>query len=46
VLGYTLIITIQLPEHLTHPFGPIVKNLPILVVLWMLAELEPRRRER
>jgi len=47
VLGYTIVIAFRLPEHLSHPFGPIVKNLPILVALWMLAELEspPRRPE-
>jgi uncharacterized protein YbjT (DUF2867 family) len=45
VLVYTIIITIRLPAQLTHPFGPIVKNLPILVALWMLAELEPGRRQ-
>jgi hypothetical protein len=46
VLVYTVIITIRLPEYLTHPFGPILKNLPILASLWMLAEFEPRPRRR
>lgn len=36
VLVYMLIITIQLPEHWLHPFGPITKNLPILAVLGLL----------
>jgi len=43
VLAYTAIIAVRLPEFLSHPFGPIVKNLPILAVLWLLAELAPRQ---
>lgn len=46
VLVYTAIITARLPEFLSHPFGPIVKNLPILAILWLLAELSPRRAAR
>jgi hypothetical protein len=46
VLVYTAIITLRLPEFLAHPFGPIVKNLPILAILWLLAELSPRRARR
>jgi hypothetical protein len=30
VLGYTLLITAALPELWLHPFGPLLKNLPIL----------------
>jgi uncharacterized protein YbjT (DUF2867 family) len=44
ILVYTVIIAIRLPEYLVHPFGPIVKNLPILALLWMLMELEPKQR--
>ncbi len=36
IVGYTLIITLCLPEFWLHPFGPIVKNLPILLILWSL----------
>jgi uncharacterized protein YbjT (DUF2867 family) len=46
VLVYSVIIALQLPGFLAHPFGPIVKNLPILAVLWLLAELAPPRRPR
>jgi hypothetical protein len=42
ILGYTLMISIWLPEFWLHPYGPVVKNLPILCVLWMLYELEDR----
>lgn len=40
ILGYTAIITLALPELWRHPFGPVLKNLPILVLLWMLHELD------
>jgi uncharacterized protein YbjT (DUF2867 family) len=43
ILGYTVIIALRLPEFLSHPFGPILKNLPILAALLLLAELAPRR---
>ena len=40
VLGYSIIITIFLPWYWLHPFGPILKNLPILLLLWLLHEHE------
>ncbi|MFL6711112.1 MAG: SDR family oxidoreductase [Massilia sp.] len=40
ILFYTVAIAWALPEYWRHPFGPIVKNLPILVALWMLIVLE------
>jgi uncharacterized protein YbjT (DUF2867 family) len=43
VLGYSAIIALKLPELWLHPFGPLVKNLPILAALVVLHELEPRR---
>ncbi|GAB2504224.1 SDR family oxidoreductase [Lysobacter humi (ex Lee et al. 2017)] len=42
VLSYTAIISIALPEFWRHPFGPVLKNLPILVLLWMLHALDRR----
>lgn len=42
ILAYTCVITIALPEFWLHPFGPLVKNLPMLAALWMLYELERR----
>jgi uncharacterized protein YbjT (DUF2867 family) len=42
ILGYTLIITLKLPEFWLHPYGPVLKNLPLLAALWLLYELEPR----
>ncbi len=36
ILGYTLIITVKLPEFWLHPYGPLSKNLPMLAALYML----------
>lgn len=38
ILGYTAIITAWLPQYWLHPFGPVLKNLPILLLLWLLHE--------
>ncbi len=40
VLVYTAIISIALPAWWLHPFGPVLKNLPILVLLWLLLRLD------
>lgn len=42
ILAYTAIIAVALPEWLSHPFTPIVKNLPILAILAVLIAGEPR----
>jgi uncharacterized protein YbjT (DUF2867 family)/uncharacterized membrane protein YphA (DoxX/SURF4 family) len=42
MLGYTAIISIRLPEFWIHPYGPILKNLPMLVALILLYQLEKR----
>jgi uncharacterized protein YbjT (DUF2867 family) len=44
VAGYTVLITVFLPEHWLHPYGPISKNLPIMAAIALLWALEPRRR--
>jgi hypothetical protein len=36
IVGYTIIISIWLPEFWSHPFGPLLKNIPILALLWLL----------
>ncbi len=36
IVAYTVIITLWLPEFWQHPFGPLLKNLPILLLLWLL----------
>lgn len=42
VIAYTIVISIRLPEYWLHPYGPMVKNLPFLAVLWVLWEMEDR----
>jgi len=36
ILGYSMVIAARLPEYLWHPFGPVLKNLPILAILIIL----------
>lgn len=36
ILIYSAIILLCLPEYAVHPFGMLIKNLPILAMLWML----------
>ena len=36
ISAYSIIIMICLPEFLIHPFGPILKNIPILAILFVL----------
>ena len=42
ILAYTAIITWRLPEYWAHPYGPVLKNVPILAALLLLAHLEER----
>lgn len=42
VLAYSVLIAVGLPEFLVHPFGPVLKNLPILAMLAVLLAEEPR----
>lgn len=39
---YTVVIAIKLPEFLIHPYGPLIKNLPMLAAIWLLYELEEK----
>lgn len=36
VLGYSAIVAYRLPEMWLHPFAPLIKNVPILAVLFYL----------
>lgn len=40
IVVYTLVISIWLAEFWLHPFGPVLKNLPILVLLRLLHKYE------
>ncbi|TFZ04282.1 SDR family oxidoreductase [Ramlibacter rhizophilus] len=44
--GYTLLITLFLPQWWLHPYGPISKNLPLLAAIGLLWTLEPPPRLR
>ena len=44
IILYTLIISFWLPEFWLHPFGPILKNLPLLMLLWLLYQHEGKRQ--
>jgi uncharacterized protein YbjT (DUF2867 family) len=40
IVFYTVVISFRLPEFWLHPYGPLLKNLPMLAALWLLLELE------
>lgn len=40
---YSLIITIYLPIWWTHPFGPMIKNIPLFVAVMVMMTLESNR---
>lgn len=42
IVCYTAIISVWLPEFWAHPYGPVLKNLPILAALLLLAFREER----
>lgn len=46
ILFYTLIITVRLPEFWLHPYGPVLKNLPLLAALVLLDTLEEEEGRR
>jgi len=43
ILVYTIIISIALPEFWLHPFGPILKNIPLLVYILIWSTLEEQK---
>jgi hypothetical protein len=40
VLGYTVLATVLTPAQWLHPYGPLLKNLPIAAMLWTLLRSE------
>lgn len=44
VLGYSAVIALRMPEFLVHPFGPLSKNIAVLLCLWMLALADKENR--
>ena len=40
IVGFSAILTLRIPELWLHPFGPLLKNLPLFfatLFLWALA---------
>ena len=42
ILFYTVIISLRLPEFWLHPYGPLLKNLPMLACIYLLYCFEDR----
>ncbi|CAA6804074.1 MAG: UDP-glucose 4-epimerase (EC [uncultured Sulfurovum sp.] len=40
---YTLLLTFLAGHHWLHPFGPVLKNLPLLISIYILSRLEKFR---
>jgi DoxX-like family len=38
MLGMTVVATVLLPSLWLHPLGPLLKNIPIAALLWVLAK--------
>jgi uncharacterized protein YbjT (DUF2867 family) len=45
IVFYSAVIAWRLPEMWAHPFGPLLKNVPIVVILIVLLGLTPARRQ-
>ena len=42
IVFYMLVISVRMPEFWLHPYGPLLKNLPMLAVIALLYSLERR----
>jgi uncharacterized membrane protein YphA (DoxX/SURF4 family) len=42
IVAYSVIISWKLPEFWAHPFGPLLKNVPLLAAIGLVRELERR----
>lgn len=43
ILLYSAIITVWFPEYWAHPFGPVSKNLPLVIATLVMLVMEDRR---
>ena len=43
IVTYSIIIAIYLPEYALHPFGMLIKNIPLLAILWILWRVPNRK---
>jgi uncharacterized protein YbjT (DUF2867 family) len=42
IVFYTILITFKMPEFWLHPYGPLLKNIPMLAAILLLMEVEKR----
>lgn len=40
IIAYSALIAWKLPEFMVHPYGPVLKNLPMLAAIWLLYNFE------
>ena len=40
ILVYTLLLTLLVPYHWLHPFGAVLKNLPLILSIYILRQME------
>jgi nucleoside-diphosphate-sugar epimerase len=40
IVVYTLLLTLLAPYHWLHPFGPVLKNIPLVVTIYILMQME------
>ena len=40
---YTLVLSLLAPYHWLHPFGPVLKNIPLILSIYILGRLEEYR---
>lgn len=43
IIVYTILLTFLAPYHWLHPFGPILKNIPLVLTIFILKKLEEYR---
>jgi len=40
IVVYTLLLTLLAPYHWLHPFGPVLKNIPLVISIYILKQME------
>ena len=43
--GYTVMLSVFLPDFWRHPFGPLTKNLPVLALMLLMWRASPRHHQ-
>jgi uncharacterized protein YbjT (DUF2867 family)/uncharacterized membrane protein YphA (DoxX/SURF4 family) len=43
IVVYTLLLTLLAPFHWLHPFGPVLKNIPLVISIYILMKMEDFR---